>query len=314
MKAASVSPSVSFPLWWALILVAMARLTNSLSLETHRVEGRLQVHMQREALASRRDFILLSSSSAVAVAVALPSQAQARNIDTGPGGVDLYLDSKYSKSYPEDVLYPKSMQGPWLVERTVTSMEGDAFQAETAWRSLGGSGDFRKKETYLTRYLPEGLVDIDNVDPNAERFTILDRGFERQTRSSGSISSSQNIESSSVVWTPKNPDTLQTDKVEIAVVQRKAENPTDEGWGYDELYRVTEGTLFQRAARVKRRYRRAFDETGNRIIEGLEIQKTFRVLDGIAGTEFPTSTTKSMIRMKRPDRPVQQIELDPITY
>jgi hypothetical protein len=172
----------------------------------------------------------------------------------------------------------------------------------------------RKKESYLARYLPQGLVDIDNVDPNAERFTLLDRGFERQTRSSGSISSSQNIESSSVVWTTQKPDTLQTDKVEIAVVQRKAENPTDEGWGYDELYRVTEGTLFQRAARVKRRYRRAFDDAGNRIIEGLEIQKTFRVLDGIAGTEFPTSTTKSTIRMKRPDRPVQQIELDPITY
>ena len=312
MKAALLS--LSFLLWWALILVAMARLTNSLYLEAHRVEGRLQIPLQSQGLASRRDFILLFSSSAVAIAAALPAQAQARNIDTGPGGVDLYLDSKYSKSYPKDVLYPKSMEGPWLVERVVTSMEGDAFQAETAWRSLGGSGDFRKKETYLTRYLPQGLVDIDNVDPNAERFTILDRGFERQTRSSGSISSSQNIESTSVVWTTQKPDTLQTDKVEIAVVQRKAENPTDEGWGYDELYRVTEGTLFQRAARVKRRYRRAFDEEGNRIIEGLEIQKTFRVLDGIAGTEFPTSTTKSTIRMKRPARPVQQIELDPITY
>jgi hypothetical protein len=296
----------------ALLLLVIARSTNSLSLEAHRVEGRLQLPLQSQALASRRLFLLIFSSSAVAVA--LPSEAQARNIDTGPGGVDLYLDSRYSKSYPKDVLYPKSMQGPWLVERIVTSMEGDAFQAETAWRSLGGSGDFRKKETYLTRYLSQSLADIDNVDVNAERFTILDRGYERQARSSGIVSSSQMGESPTVVWTSQSPDTLKADKVEIAVVQRKAENPTDEGWGFDELYRVTEGTLFQRAARVKRRYRRAFDDAGNRIIEGLEIQKTFRVLDGIAGTEFPTSTTKSTIRMKRPDRPLQQIELDPITY
>jgi hypothetical protein len=199
-----------------------------------------------QALTSRRLFLLLSSSSAVSAV--LPAQAQARNIDTGPGGVDLYSSS--STSYPKDVLYPISMQGPWLVERIVTSMEGDAFQAETAWRSLGGSGDFRKKASYLTRYLQQSLADIDNVDPNAERFTILDRGYERQARSSGTVSSSQMSESSAVVWTPQNPDTLQADKVEIAVVQRKAENPTAEGWGYNELYRVTEGTLFQRAARV----------------------------------------------------------------
>lgn len=301
MKAAS--PSLSLLLWWALILVVMARSTNSLSLKAHYAEGRLQEPLNRQALASRRHFLLLISSSAVVAATALPVQAQARNIDTGPGGVDLY--SATSKSLSKDVLYPKSMEGPWLVERIVTSIEGDAFQAETAWRSLGGSGDFRLKENYLTRYLPQSLADGDDVDVDAERFTILDRGYERQARNSGNISSSsssQSSESSTAVWTPQNPEILKTDKVEIAVVQRKAETPNDEGWGYNELYRVTEGTLFQRAARVQRRYRRAFDEqTGNRIIEGLEIQKTFRVLDGIAGTEFPTSTTKSMIRMKRPD-------------
>jgi hypothetical protein len=252
-----------------------------------------------QALTSRRLFLLLSSSSAVSAV--LPAQAQARNIDTGPGGVDLYSSS--STSYPKDVLYPISMQGPWLVERIVTSMEGDAFQAETAWRSLGGSGDFHKTETFLTRYLQQA-AENGNVDADSERFVILDRGYELQARSSGIISSiSKQSESTTVVWTQQNPDTLKTDKVEIAVVQRKAEPPNDEGFGYNELYRVTEGPLFQRAARVQRRYRRAFDETsGNRIIEGLEILKTYRVLDGVAGTEFPTSTTKSMIRMKRPDK------------
>lgn len=39
-------------------------------------------------------------------------------------------------------------------------------------------------------------------------------------------------------------------------------------------------------------------------MEGLEIVKTYRVLDGIAGAEMPTSTTKTQIRLSesRPGR------------
>jgi len=51
---------------------------------------------------------------------------------------------------------------------------------------------------------------------------------------------------------------------------------------------------------VQRRFRRAFGKDGSRIVEGLEIVKTFRVMDGIAGTEMPTSTTKSSLRLARP--------------
>ena len=36
------------------------------------------------------------------------------------------------------------------------------------------------------------------------------------------------------------------------------------------------------------------------VVEGLEIVKTYRVLDGVAGIEFPTSTTKSTLRLTRP--------------
>jgi hypothetical protein len=276
------------------MITVKAHSTSSLSLEAH--EGRLglqaSLHRKGLVLPSRRIFLL---SSSAAIGLALPAQqASARNIDTGPGGVDLYSTLIRPSSYPKDVTYPLSIQGPWLVQRVVTSVEGDAFQAETAWRTLGGSGDFHKTEKFLTRYLEQEQSSTLTGNDGSERFTILDRGYERQARSSSS--------SSNLVWSQQNPDTLNTDKVEVAVVQRTAEPPTDEGFGYNELYRLSEGQLFQRAARVQRRYRRAFDEqTGNRIIEGLEIQKTFRVLDGIAGTEFPTSTTKSMIRMKRPD-------------
>ena len=67
----------------------------------------------------------------------------------------------------------------------------------------------------------------------------------------------------------------------------------------------TAGGLFgsnriQRAVKVQRRFRRAFGKDGSRIVEGLEIVKTFRVMDGIAGTEMPTSTTKSSLRLTRP--------------
>ena len=85
-----------------------------------------------------------------------------------------------------DVLYPPSLIGLWRCERTVTSVEGDtqqacnhmrsqaatacapshaatlltpacdrAWQAEGAWRLLGGDGELRKPETYLLRYVPQ---------------------------------------------------------------------------------------------------------------------------------------------------------------
>ena len=57
-------------------------------------------------------------------------------------------------------------------------------------------------------------------------------------------------------------------------------------------------TILDRAVDVWR----ALTDEGGRLVEGLEIVKTYRVLDGIAGIEFPTSTTKSTIRLTRPAR------------
>ena len=101
------------------------------------------------------------------------------------------------------------------------------------------------------------------------------------------------------------------------VVERSAELPSGRGWGGSELYSITTaaGGLFgdskvQKAARVQRRYRRAFDAQGNRIVEGIEICKTYRVLDGVAGVEMPTSTTKSMLRFTRPPQQQQSEQAD----
>jgi len=137
---------------------------------------------------------------------------------------------------------------------------------------------------------------------------ILNRGLEMESRT----------KSNNVIWNVESPDTLRYERdapssssslstVEVVVVQRKVEMPSDKGFGFDELYRITSsaGGIFgenkvQRAVRVKRRYRRALDEkSGGRIVEGLEIMKTYRVLDGIAGVEMPTSTTKSQIKLTR---------------
>ena len=94
--------------------------------------------------------------------------------------------------------------------------------------------------------------------------------------------------------------------VELAIIQRSVESSSsssNDGFGFNELVRLTErqvpaGIPIQRCARVQRRYRTTTTEPGGGVVvEGLEIVKTYRVLDGVAGIELPTSTTKSQIRM-----------------
>ena len=86
-------------------------------------------------------------------------------------------------------------------------------------------------------------------------------------------------------------------------MQRTVESPTG-GWGLNELVRLTTATdVFGRinyAARVRRRFRRDTLESGEPVVAGLEVLTTYRVLEGTALVEFPTSTTKSTIRLTRP--------------
>ena len=218
-------------------------------------------------------------------------------------GIGGGFDITSSKTEPgKDVIYPASMAGIWNVRRVVTSIEGDNGQAELAWRNLGGTGSIKDIESFQTQFIvPPSSLGIENqyvFDGETFQGCVLDRGFE--------IASRKKCKST---WSIDNPDVLLYDKdgseVEIAAVQRKIELPSEKGFGYSELYRVTSsaGGIFgdskvQRAVKVQRRYRRALDENGNRIVEGLEIQKTFRVLDGVAGIEMPTSTMKSSLKFR----------------
>ena len=69
----------------------------------------------------------------------------------------------------------------------------------------------------------------------------------------------------------------------LTIYQRKIEPPSDTGFGSDEIYRIQSsaggifgGTDVYRAARVRRRFRRGFDEfTGNRILDCIEIVTTY---------------------------------------
>lgn len=198
------------------------------------------------------------------------------------GGADML--TALSATVP-DVLFPVSLSGIWICRRNVVSIEGDSAQAAGAWRLLGGYEDVHKPETYVVRFVDGGADGV-----------VLDRGFEVDSR----------VRGATVSWDRRHPNELSYARTSggrgsaatIRVVQRSAEAPSEKGWGSNELIRVTtnDGSLFgpiDYAVRVQRRYRRANDETGARIVEGLEIMKTYRVLDGIAGVEYPTSTTKS---------------------
>lgn len=229
---------------------------------------------------SRRSFVISTTL------VGLPSVAEAispsepRDVDVG-GGFDLVGDRKLQD---KDVMYPQSMEGLWVCDRIVTLVEGDQFQAKEAWRALGGGRNLRvnNAETYRTRFMQSPqLDDVSGV--------VNDRGFDVAQRA-GAVD---------VAWNIGAPDVLVFDKIKLTVKSRSVELPSAKGFGFNELIRIEEGP-YTRAVQVKRRYRRAFDDNGLRMVEGLEIVKTFRVLDGIAGTEMPTSTVKSTIRLRRP--------------
>ena len=251
-------------------------------------------------VSTRRRLLLETSTLALSPliinplsAVAAPSTTSNHVVEGFGGGFD--IQGSQLPIGTSDVLFPPSLEGAWLCQRKVTLAEGDLFQAQQVWNAFSGTttADLRKQpyESYLVQFTPT----------SDGKYTCLDRGMEVESRSQKQARDVHWDASRNNLAYSSGP---QQAAVEWTVVDRKADLPSDEGFGgSNELFRISTGSGLSattRAARVQRRFRRAYDDQGNRVVEGLEIVKTYRVLDGIAGVEMPTATVKSQLRLVRP--------------
>ena len=198
-----------------------------------------------------------------------------------------------------DVLYPASLVGEWRCARVLTAVDGDSVAAEGAWRSLGGGAApfvAGRTEAYSTRFVAPATPTTYTFEGRAIEGVVLDRAFELDRRR----------REGAATWDPRAPSIVRDGDATLTVVSRTSEI-SEAGFGFDELIRVdaAAGGLIGGAARVsrlircKRRYRRAFAEDGRRVVEGLEIVKTYRVLDGVAEADLPTSSAKYTLRLER---------------
>jgi hypothetical protein len=259
---------------------------------------------------------LLMAHTAVAATGPPPSTLPpARLLDVG-GGIDISIDTK-SKilSDPSNLVFPASLTGRWSCIRTCLSVDGDAYQAQSAWRAMVGGrnnnvqfGPTAVPEQYDIQFIPSPF--------QPEKYTVWDRYYELRSRSSSGNGSGMIIDPKStpvpVQWNAQEPNIVRVGNTEVAVIQRSVIVPNLEQGvvaGGQELLRISSsGDPIVRAVVVKQRFRPAVADAAAAtqvglpngdisVVEGLELVQTFRVLDGVAGTEFPTSTTKYLLEL-----------------
>eukprot|EP00548_Thalassiothrix_antarctica_P015425 CAMPEP_0194176540 /NCGR_PEP_ID=MMETSP0154-20130528/10443_1 /TAXON_ID=1049557 /ORGANISM="Thalassiothrix antarctica, Strain L6-D1" /LENGTH=211 /DNA_ID=CAMNT_0038890763 /DNA_START=138 /DNA_END=769 /DNA_ORIENTATION=+ len=174
------------------------------------------------------------------------------NLERVPGignGFDMLVDKPLKDI---DILYPPSLNGTWICERKVVSVEGDANQAEGAWKVLGGvitpTSDFQKvEEKYFVRFIDlrrttDGIIGLEGKKYYGD---VFDRGYEIEERTSGTEAGATVVQ-----WDPRTPNTLKYKKsdgspgTELKVVQRTVEPQNNKGSlvGSNELIRVTTTT------------------------------------------------------------------------
>jgi hypothetical protein len=297
--------------------------TNSKYCESppRRTSGTTQCHSMVGYSSWNRRRSIVVATTFLASVLFLPSQQQnkaravgvgdddderrPRSIDVG-GGTDISL----VLSDTTKLIFPASLEGRYSCQRTIASIDGDRNQAESVWKALGG----RDAKVFFGLEAPPEHYETHLVrSDGSSSYTVIDRGYEWVSRT-GNNNNNKSISNNTVQWSTDHPNVLligkstpqqppptsSSSRMEIAVIQRvDVITPNlDQGLvaGGKELLRITEGP-FVKAVAINQRYRLAADGSGD--LEGLEIVKTFRVLDGIAGTEFPTSTTKSRLRLTR---------------
>lgn len=283
--------------------------------------------------------VLLStlSCSGVANAATIPSSNSSKrnNSKSSKGTADFNVCSP-PPMILTDIIYPNTFLGRWKCQRVRTRVKGDRLQAELAWKVLGGGGGFggeqgddessngkgssmfserNKKEAFDTAFFSTRDGDV-----------ILDRGFDFESRL---LQQPEVLKRNVTVhWEAQFPNTLEYEfekraigGIDLTVVQRNIDTPAhnSECFGFNEMIRIrstrsnnnkrtsnNNGGIFsvvpvqQSVVQIERRYRILDDGPENRVMEGLEVLKTYLVLDnGIVRTDVPTSTTRSRIRLSR---------------
>ena len=291
----------------AMIIITSLLLCSYGGIEALSVPSRARRNALKEmsTIASSSIFLPQASQAATTPPPLQSSSGTPVRIEELGSGLDLLSP----KPMTSEVYYPSSMiDTKWRVQRVVTSVEGNLEQSALAWKLLGGSDEraFTSKltEVYEADFIaaPETMTDaIYTFEGKTMQAAILDRSLELSSRVGIDKSSIiLDTQTNSIEYTRSNNE----GPVNLTVVSRKIEPPTESGFGSDEIYRILSsaggvfaGTNVYRCARVRRRFRRGFDEsTGKRILDGLEIVTTHRVMDGVAGIEMPTSTCKTRLR------------------
>jgi hypothetical protein len=271
--------------------------------------------LQTTMAASAAVFIPATTTSAAAAVAA--TQPPPLLLDAGQGGgIDISIDTK-SKILldPANIVFPASLQGRWSCERTCLSVEGDGWKA---MMMMGNSNSINAQQFFGPKATPERYeIQFIPAPFQPEKYTVLDRSYELRSRIINNKDSSA-VPSAKVQWNAQEPNIARIGATtEMAVIQRSVIVPDLEQdifvAGGQELIRISSTSgdtdaivravlLVQQrfhpaAAAVKERSQQNNSSSSISRLEGLELVQTFRVLDGVADTEFPTSTAKYRLKL-----------------
>ena len=200
-------------------------------------------------------------------------------------GVGLGFDLLQPSSASQVPLWPESMKGSWTVTRTVVGVDGDKGQAGSAWSCIGGGSTLSlgSIERYKAEFIepPEGVSSkvTYTVEGEQVRGVISDLAFEIASRSNSKAAYRPVEDWRRVYFTKDSKDYV------LEVVLSDVMLPNPQGWGSNELIKITaptpssilgSGGAITRCARVQRKFRRGYNESGARVVEGIEVIKTYR--------------------------------------
>jgi len=290
-KALGPFPEALVAAFASVVVNACSRTTKTGSVETRMTRKAADVsHPMRRALIAG----VAAAAAALPLRTVAVSQRVADEIaeELRRRGVSQRVADKMAEDLQrraeevrKDVAYPPAILGEWECARAVQTVEGDATEAEAAWRALGGAGDFRRAERYRTRFVP--------IPDARRRAGVADRGYEYSARSG----------LDSVSWSSEQPDvlrvTIRGSRTELVVESRDVEAMQQEppfAFGFSETVTIRSIGTATRFARLSRRLTPSDDGA----IDATERVATFASLDDACENVRPLSATTSQLRLTRP--------------